>query len=150
MSRFILCLFIGLASVGSPLHAQRVAAAPFQGPGTALHVPALASPGAEHHPGAPSPRADHLSAFVVGEFDAISGEWLKWGLVGAGVGAVTFAVLGRMSVQPNPVLHDAALGAATGFVTIGGGVALYEWICAPGSWSRKNGLCSRQGDRRGR
>jgi hypothetical protein len=49
-------------------------------------------------------------------------RWLRWGLIGAGAGAVTLAVLGRMSIdsRPNPVIQDAALGALTGFVIVGG------------------------------
>jgi hypothetical protein len=69
--------------------------------------------------------------------------WLKWGIVGAGVGAITFAVLGRTPDKPNPILQDAAVGAVAGFVLIGGGVAFYNWVCSPGSGSRRAGLCGR-------
>jgi hypothetical protein len=70
-------------------------------------------------------------------------RWLKWGLVGSGVGAVTFALLGRMTIDstPNPVLQDAALGAAAGFVLLGGSVALHDALCGSGSTSRRRGLC---------
>ncbi len=71
--------------------------------------------------------------------------WVKWGLVGAGGGAIAFALLGRARIdrEPNPVLQDAALGALTGFVVIGGAVAFYSWICSPTSRSRRAGLCGR-------
>jgi hypothetical protein len=69
--------------------------------------------------------------------------WLKWGIIGAGVGAVTFAVLGRIPSEPNPVLQDAAVGAAAGFAVVGGGVALYSWMCGRGSASRRAGMCGR-------
>ena len=70
-------------------------------------------------------------------------RWVKWGLVGAAAGAVTFAALGRSAQHPNSVLEDAAVGAAAGFVVIGGGVAFYSWVCSPGSGSRRAGLCGR-------
>jgi hypothetical protein len=70
-------------------------------------------------------------------------RWVKWGLIGSGVGAVTFALLGRMTLDssPNPVIQDAAFGAAAGFVLLGGSIALYDAVCAPGSPSRGAGLC---------
>lgn len=70
-------------------------------------------------------------------------RWVRWGLVGAGAGAVAFAALGRMTIDtaPNPVLQDAALGAASGFVLLGGSIALYDMLCAPRSRSRQAGLC---------
>ena len=71
--------------------------------------------------------------------------WLKWGLVGAGAGAVAFALLGQSRVdgEPNPVLQDAAVGAVIGFAVIGGAVAFYSWVCSPDSRSRRAGLCGR-------
>lgn len=70
--------------------------------------------------------------------------WLKWGLVGAGAGAVAFAVLGQSRVdERNPVLQDAALGAVIGFAVIGSAVAFYSWVCSPDSRSRRAGLCGR-------
>lgn len=74
-----------------------------------------------------------------------SPRWVKWGLVGAGAGALTFMALGQMTIdtQPNPPLQDAAFGAAAGFIIIGGSIALYDAICAPGSSSRRAGLCGR-------
>ena len=69
-------------------------------------------------------------------------RWIKWGLVGAAAGAVTFGVLSRASTEdPNPLLPDVALGAAVGFVVIGGAVALYDLVCKPESMSERAGLC---------
>jgi hypothetical protein len=70
-------------------------------------------------------------------------RWLTWGIVGAGLGAVTFALLGQLGSpdEPNPVLRDAAFGAAAGFVILGGSVAVYDLVCAPGSTSQRAGLC---------
>jgi hypothetical protein len=69
-------------------------------------------------------------------------RWVKWGLVGAAAGGVLFSVAG----QSNPdgdrsVIGDAALGAAIGFVILGGAIALYDSVCAPASGSRRAGLC---------
>jgi hypothetical protein len=71
-------------------------------------------------------------------------RWIKWGLVGAAGGAVLFGIAG----QQGPDRHrewvsDAAYGAATGFVLIGGGVLFYDWVCSRGSRSRAAGLCGR-------
>ncbi len=68
-------------------------------------------------------------------------RWVKWGLVGAVAGAVTFAALGQSSLDPNPVVQDAAVGAAIGFVILGGAIAFYDWVCKPGSSSERAGLC---------
>lgn len=71
-------------------------------------------------------------------------RWVKWGLIGAAAGGVLFSVAG----QSNPdggrsVIGDAALGAAIGFVILGGAIALYDSVCAPESGSRRAGLCGR-------
>ena len=70
--------------------------------------------------------------------------WLKWGLVGAGAGAVTFPLLGSMAsdTRSEPA-KDAVAGAAVGFVIVGGGVALWQAVCGPDSSSRRAGLCGR-------
>lgn len=69
-------------------------------------------------------------------------RWVKWGLVGAVAGAVTFGLFSRMTIeQDNPLLPDVALGAAVGFVTIGGAIAFYDWVCKPDSSSDRAGLC---------
>jgi hypothetical protein len=70
--------------------------------------------------------------------------WLKWGLVGAGAGAVTFPLLGSMaSDSRSEPAKDAVAGAAVGFVIVGGGVALWQAVCGPDSSSRRAGLCGR-------
>ena len=68
-------------------------------------------------------------------------RWVKWGLIGAVAGAATFALLGQTADDPNPALQDAAVGAVIGFVTIGGAVAFYDWVCKPESASERAGLC---------
>ena len=71
-------------------------------------------------------------------------RWVKWGLVGAVGGGVLFAIAGQSSPDGNhSVAGDAAYGAATGFVIIGGGVWFYDWVCSRGSRSRAAGLCGR-------
>jgi len=71
-------------------------------------------------------------------------SWLTWGLIGAAAGAVTFPLLGSMaSDSPSRPARDAVVGAATGFVIVGGGVALWQAICGPDSGSRRAGLCGR-------
>jgi hypothetical protein len=70
--------------------------------------------------------------------------WLKWGLVGAGAGMVTFPLLGGLASDSNhQPARDAALGAAAGFVIIGGAVALWQGLCGPDSASRRAGMCGR-------
>jgi hypothetical protein len=70
--------------------------------------------------------------------------WLKWGLVGAGAGALTFPLLGSMAsdARSEPA-KDAITGAAVGFVIVGGGMALWQAVCGPDSSSRRAGLCGR-------
>jgi hypothetical protein len=69
-------------------------------------------------------------------------RWLKWGLVGAVGGGGLFAIAGQSdSGHAHSVAGDAAYGAATGFVLVGGGVWLYDWVCSRGSRSRADGLC---------
>lgn len=69
-------------------------------------------------------------------------RWVKWGLIGAVAGAITFGLFSRMTIEDdNPLLPDVALGAAVGFVTIGGAVAFYDWVCKPDSSSDRAGLC---------
>lgn len=71
--------------------------------------------------------------------------WVKWGLVGAGVGALTFPVLGGLASDSpqRPVARDAAVGAVAGFVIVGGSVALWQAVCGENSASRRAGLCGR-------
>jgi hypothetical protein len=73
-------------------------------------------------------------------------HWLRWGLIGAAGGAVTFAVLGGLPAQGSGAPHHstatwATEGAIAGFVVIGGAVAFYDWVCAAGSRSERAGLC---------
>lgn len=71
-------------------------------------------------------------------------HWVKWGLVGAVGGGLLFALAGQSNTDQNhSVAGDAAYGAATGFVLIGGGVWFYDWVCSRGSRSRAAGLCGR-------
>ena len=71
-------------------------------------------------------------------------SWVKWGLIGAAAGAVTFPLLGSMaSDERSEPAKDAVAGAAIGFVVIGGGVALWQAVCGPDSSSRRAGLCGR-------
>jgi hypothetical protein len=127
----VLAVLAVLVIPTAPLSAQQSTPRPGYGaepmaPGvtsSSLHSPA--APNLTHASREPMPR------------------WLKWGLVGSGVGAVTFALLGRMTIDssPNPVLQDAALGAAAGFILLGGSVALHDALCGSGSSSRRRGLC---------
>jgi hypothetical protein len=76
--------------------------------------------------------------------DAATQRWLKWGLVGAVGGGMLFAIAGQSdSRHSHSVAGDAAYGAATGFVLVGGGVWFYDWVCSRGSRSRAAGLCGR-------
>ena len=69
-------------------------------------------------------------------------RWVKWGLVGAVAGGVVFAVAGQSDVERgHSVAGDALSGAAIGFVILGGAVALYDWMCAGDTRSRRSGLC---------
>ena len=56
---------------------------------------------------------------------------------------MTFALAGMLGdpAESSSVLPDAAFGAAAGFVILGGSVAVYDLVCAPGSTSRRAGLC---------
>lgn len=69
-------------------------------------------------------------------------RWVKWGLVGAVAGGALFAFAGQQSAdKSHSMAGDFAYGAATGFVLIGGGVALWDWLCAGDTKSRRSGLC---------
>ena len=69
-------------------------------------------------------------------------RWVKWGLIGAVAGAITFGLFSRMTIEDdNPLLPDVAVGAAVGFVTIGGAIAIYDVVCKPDSASDRAGLC---------
>ena len=71
-------------------------------------------------------------------------SWVKWGLVGAAAGAVTFPLLGSLaSDSQSNAAGQAVAGAVSGFVIVGGGVALWQAVCGPDSSSRRAGLCGR-------
>ena len=69
-------------------------------------------------------------------------RWIKWGLVGAAAGALTFALLsGTDTDGDRNATKDAAVGAVFGFAILGGAIAFYDWVCKPGSGSQRAGLC---------
>lgn len=71
-------------------------------------------------------------------------RWVKWGLAGAVAGGVLFAVAGQSNVEGGrSVAGDIFYGAAAGFVIVGGGIALYDWMCGGDTRSRRSGLCGR-------
>lgn len=71
-------------------------------------------------------------------------NWVRWGIVGAVAGAVTFPLLGSLAVdnRRHPV-REAVAGAVSGFVLVGGSVALWEVVCGGPTRSRRAGLCGR-------
>ena len=70
--------------------------------------------------------------------------WVKWGFVGAGIGAVGLPLLSSLaSDSPQRPARDAVIGAVAGFVIVGGSVALWHVVCGPQSASRRAGLCGR-------
>ena len=91
----------------------------------------------------------HQNIEPVNSFSALSAanggmpRWVKWGLVGAAGGAIALPLLAGMSVDndPDPFIKNAALGAAFGFVVIGGSVAIWDALCGGDTWSRRSGLC---------
>lgn len=69
-------------------------------------------------------------------------RWVKWGLIGAAAGAVTFGLLGGMDIEGDRnATKDAAVGAVFGFAILGGAIAFYDWVCKPDSSSERAGLC---------
>lgn len=129
--RFLLSLAVGLAlcTISPAAQAQRVA------PSAALRLSRLDT--------------THMSALPMTLVStAAPGHamptWLKWGLVGAAAGAVTFPLLGSLaSDSRGEPARDAVVGAAAGFVIVGGGVALWQAMCGPDSPSRRAGMCGR-------
>ena len=74
-------------------------------------------------------------------------HWVRWGLVGAAAGAVTFPILnGVSSDSEKSSARAAGEGAVIGFAVIGGSVALWDAVCRGDTKSRRAGLC---GGRRG-
>ena len=77
-------------------------------------------------------------------FASSTPRWVKWGVAGAVGGAILFSVAGQSNTdRDRSAIGDAALGAAIGFVIVGGAIALYDAVCAPESGSRRAGLCGR-------
>jgi hypothetical protein len=69
-------------------------------------------------------------------------RWVRWGLVGAVAGGVLFGVAGQSNVDRHRTLaSDVLYGAATGFVLVGGSIALWDWLCHGDTRSRRSGLC---------
>ena len=69
-------------------------------------------------------------------------RWVKWGIVGAVAGGALFAAAGQSDTDHNhSTASDALYGAATGFVMLGGGVALWDWLCHGDTKSRRAGMC---------
>jgi hypothetical protein len=69
-------------------------------------------------------------------------RWVKWGIVGAVAGGALFALAGQSNTDHNhSTASDALYGAATGFVILGGGIALWDWLCHGDTRSRRSGLC---------
>lgn len=56
-------------------------------------------------------------------------RWLRWGLIGAVAGAVIWTAADAGNNHTGSVLDHALAGAATGFIIVGGGVALYDAVC---------------------
>ena len=87
------------------------------------------------------------SSAIVGSVSVGGGgtpRWVKWGIVGAVAGGALFAFAGQQNTDQNhSMAGDFAYGAATGFVILGGGVALWDWLCAGDTKSRRSGLCGR-------
>lgn len=72
-------------------------------------------------------------------------RWVRWGLVGAVVGAVTMPLLsGLASDNEQNLGRDVVGGAIAGFVIVGGSVALWDAVCGGNTRSRRAGLCGRR------
>lgn len=56
-------------------------------------------------------------------------RWLRWGLIGAVAGAVIWTAADAGNNHTGSVLDHALAGAATGFIIVGGGVAIYDAVC---------------------
>ena len=69
-------------------------------------------------------------------------RWVKWGIVGAVAGGALFALAGQSNTDhSHSAAGDVLYGAATGFVILGGGIALWDWLCHGDTKSRRSGLC---------
>ena len=73
-------------------------------------------------------------------------RWVKWGLVGAAAGAVTFAVLNEAASNDQTrggFVGAAATGAVAGFVIVGGSILAWDAVCGGDKRSRRPVLCGR-------
>ena len=74
-------------------------------------------------------------------------RWVKWGLVGAVAGAITFPILSGLSAPDDQakggVVGDVAAGAAVGFVIVGGSILAWDAVCGGEKRSRRPVLCGR-------
>jgi len=87
---------------------------------------------------APTPSAPTITIQTSGGMP----RWVKWGVVGAVAGGAFFAVAGQSNVDGHhSAAGDALVGAAAGFVIIGGGVAFWDHMCAGDTRSRRSGMC---------
>ncbi len=92
----------------------------------------------------PAPASRRTPASIAFESTGGMPRWAKWGIAGAIAGGLLFAVAGQSNVGGgHSAAGDALAGAAAGFVVIGGGVALYDAMCAGDTRSRRSGLCGR-------
>lgn len=129
MRTLLLTVSLALCMIAPAVHAQRLS------PAAVVRAAPLdtTDAGIARHPDAPSAQSRRGMP-----------TWLKWGLVGAAAGAVTFPLLGSMaSDSRGNAAGDAVIGAAVGFVIVGGSVALWQTLCGPDSSSRRAGLCGR-------
>jgi hypothetical protein len=103
----------------------------------AIVIPASASAQRATQVGVSSAQAVHLSAFpapaptdnTVMATSSGMPRWLRWGLIGAVAGAVIWTAADAGNNHTGSVLDHALAGAATGFIIVGGGVAIYDAVC---------------------
>jgi hypothetical protein len=112
-----------------------------------LALIALSMPASAQFVPAPLGFHSQSSATQHREARAMSGgggmpRWVKWGIVGAVAGGALFALAGQSNTDhSHSTASDALYGAATGFVILGGGIALWDWLCHGDTKSRQSGLC---------
>jgi hypothetical protein len=56
-------------------------------------------------------------------------RWLRWGLIGALGGAIIWTAADAGNSHTGSVVDHAVAGAVTGFILVGGGVAIYDAVC---------------------
>ena len=72
-----------------------------------------------------TPRVPATNAAALSSNSAMP-SWVRWGLLGALGGAILFTVVDSNHSVGSRIIS----GAATGFVVVGGGVLLYDSVCA--------------------